>query len=92
MQRLILKISGEALSENGIGISVEKVNNIALLNPKLINNSGIYNLLMSKYKKAEDAGVEIKLDFFFDFGTLEVEVLFAVVFFGFGLRADANEG
>jgi hypothetical protein len=32
------------------------------------------------------------LDFFFDFGTLEVEVLFAVVFFGFGLRADANEG
>ena len=29
MQRLILKISGEALSENGIGISVEKVNNIA---------------------------------------------------------------
>ena len=29
MQRLILKISGEALSDNGIGISVEKVNNIA---------------------------------------------------------------
>lgn len=29
MQRLILKISGEALSENGIGISMEKVNNIA---------------------------------------------------------------
>ena len=29
MQRLILKISGEALSSNGIGISMEKVNNIA---------------------------------------------------------------
>ena len=29
MQRLILKVSGEALSDNGIGISVEKVNNIA---------------------------------------------------------------
>lgn len=29
MQRLILKISGEALSDNGVGISVEKVNKIA---------------------------------------------------------------
>ncbi len=30
MQRIILKVSGEALSENGIGISMEKVNAIAL--------------------------------------------------------------
>ena len=30
MQRIILKISGEALSENGTGISMEKVNAIAL--------------------------------------------------------------
>lgn len=52
----------------------EKVNNIALLNPKLINNSGIYNLLMSKYKKAEDSGVEIKLDFFFDFNKLQMPI------------------
>lgn len=29
MQRIILKVSGEALSDNGIGISMEKVNNIA---------------------------------------------------------------
>jgi hypothetical protein len=32
------------------------------------------------------------LDFFFDFGVLEVEGLFTVVFFGFGLRAEANDG
>ncbi len=30
MQRIILKLSGEALSDNGNGISVEKVNNVAL--------------------------------------------------------------
>ena len=39
----------------------------------------------------EIEGEEV-LDFFFDFGVLEVEVLFVVVFFGFGLRTDANEG
>lgn len=52
----------------------ERVNNIALLNPKLINNSGIYNLLMSKYKKAQDNNVEIKLDFFFDFNRLQMPI------------------
>jgi hypothetical protein len=29
---------------------------------------------------------------FFDFGILEVDGLLVVVFFGFGLRAEANEG
>ena len=29
MQRIILKVSGEALSKNGTGISMEKVNAIA---------------------------------------------------------------
>lgn len=52
----------------------ERVNNIALLNPKLINNSGIYNLLMSKYKKAEETNVEIKLEFFFDFERLKMPI------------------
>lgn len=52
----------------------ERVNNIALLNPKLINNSGIYNLLMSKYKKANDLHIEIKLDFFFDFDKLHMPI------------------
>jgi hypothetical protein len=32
------------------------------------------------------------LDCFFDFGVLVVEILFAVVFFPFGLRTDAIEG
>jgi hypothetical protein len=32
------------------------------------------------------------LDFFFDFGFLEDEVLFTVVFFVVGLRTESNEG
>lgn len=52
----------------------ERVNNVALLNPKLINNSGIYNLLMSKYKKANLEKIEIKLEFFFDFEKLKMPI------------------
>lgn len=52
----------------------ERVNNIALLNPKIINNSGIYNLLMAKYKKAHDVNVDIKLEFFFDFNRLNMPI------------------
>ena len=52
----------------------ERVNNLALLNPELINNSGIYNLLMAKYKKAEESKVEIHLEFFFDFNKLKMPI------------------
>ena len=52
----------------------ERVNNIALLNPELINNSGIYNLLTAKYKKAEENKVEIHLEFFFDFNKLKIPI------------------
>ena len=52
----------------------ERINEIALLNPELINNFGIYNLLMSKYKKASENKVEIKLDFFFDFDRLKMPI------------------
>ena len=51
-----------------------KVNNIALLNPTLINNSGIYNLLMSKYKKASFDNVTIHLEYFFDLNKLNMPI------------------
>lgn len=52
----------------------EKVKNIATLNPSLINNPGIYNLLVTKYKKAKDCGVKINLEYFFDFNKLHMPV------------------
>ncbi len=52
----------------------QNINNIALLNPNLINNPGIYNLLTAKYKKAKDENVEIQLEFFFDFNKLHMPI------------------
>lgn len=51
-----------------------RVNNIALLNPNIINNAGIYNLLMTKYQKAQKLNVEISFEFFFDFKTLNMPI------------------
>ena len=52
----------------------EKVNELALLNPELINNSGIYNLLISKFKKAKDDNIEIHLEYFFDLNKLKIPI------------------
>lgn len=52
----------------------ERVNNVALLNPQLINNAGIYNLLTAKYQKAIENNVEIQLDFFFDLDKLHMPI------------------
>lgn len=52
----------------------EQVNNLAVLSPTLINDAGIYNLLMSKYKKAKEYEVEIKLEFFFDLQKLYMPI------------------
>ena len=48
--------------------------NIEFLNPHIINNSGIYNLLALKYKKATDSNVKINFEFFFDFSNLHIPI------------------
>ena len=52
----------------------EKIKNIATLNPNLINNPGIYNLLVTKYKKANEYGIKITLEYFFDFEKLHMPI------------------
>lgn len=52
----------------------KKVKNIATLNPNLINNPGIYNLIVNKYKKAIEFGVKINLEYFFDFEKLHMPI------------------
>lgn len=51
-----------------------KVRNVQMLNPNIINNPGIYNLIVSKYKKANDSGVLINFEFFFDFENLHMPI------------------
>ena len=51
-----------------------KVRNVQMLNPHIINNPGIYNLIVSKYKKATDYDVTINFEFFFDFEKLHMPI------------------
>ena len=51
----------------------QRTNNIAKLNPSIINNPGIYSLLNSKYHKADKLGIQINLDFFIDLNDLNID-------------------
>ena len=47
-------------------------NNLAILNPRIINNPGIYSLLNSKYFKATNSGITFDIDFFLDWNKLKI--------------------
>ena len=48
--------------------------NIQILNPNIINNPGIYNLLVTEYEKAINLDVKINFEFFFDFQNLKMPI------------------
>ncbi len=50
------------------------VKNIQFLNPNIINNPGIYNLIVSEYQKATNLGIKINFEFCFDFSTLNMPI------------------
>lgn len=52
----------------------ERVNNLYILNPDVVNNPGIYNLLTTKYHEAEDKGIKIKLSFFVNLTELNIKI------------------
>lgn len=51
----------------------QRTNNIATLNPSIINNPGIYSLLNSKYHKADQLGIQINLRFLIDLNDLNID-------------------
>lgn len=51
----------------------KKVNNLAVLNPELINNPAIYSLLTSKYHKAEELNIKMNFEVFLDLETLNIK-------------------
>ena len=51
-----------------------KVNNLYILNPDIINNPGIYNLLTTKYSEAEEKGIKINLTFLLDLNELHMKI------------------
>lgn len=52
----------------------EKVNNLYILNPDIINNPGIYNLLTTKYSEAEEKGIKVNLTFLLDLNNLHMKI------------------
>ena len=49
-------------------------NNLSTLNPQIINNAAIYNILATKYYKADESGINIDLKIFIDLNDLKMDI------------------
>ena len=52
----------------------QKVNNLYILNPDIINNDGIYNLLTKKYNEAESKNIKVNITFLLDLSNLNMKI------------------
>lgn len=52
----------------------QKVNNLYVLNPKLINNPGVYSLLTTKYNEAEEKGIKVNMSLLLDLSKLHMKI------------------
>lgn len=49
-------------------------NNLSIINPRTINNPGIYSLLNNKYFKAINLGITFEFEYFIDLNKLEINL------------------
>ena len=52
----------------------QRANNLYILNPEVINNPGIYNLLTTKYHEAEEKDIKVNLSFLLDLNKLNMKI------------------
>lgn len=52
----------------------QKVSNLYILNPEIINNPGIYNLLSTKYREAESKNIKVNMSLLLDLNTLKMKI------------------
>lgn len=52
----------------------QRVNNLYILNPEIINNDGIYNLLTKKYHEADEKDIKVNITFLLDLATLHMKI------------------
>lgn len=52
----------------------QRVNNLYILNPNVVNNDGIYNLLTKKYNEAESKNIKVNISFLLDLSTLKMKI------------------
>ena len=53
---------------------VQHSNNLTTLSPKVVNNPAIYNVLATKYHKADSLGIKIHLEAFLDMNDLHMKI------------------
>lgn len=52
----------------------QRVNNLYILNPDIVNNDGIYNLLTKKYYEAESKNIKVNITFLLDLNSLNMKI------------------
>ena len=52
----------------------QKVNNLYILNPELINNPGVYSLLTTKYHEADEKEIKINMSLLLDLSKLNMKI------------------
>lgn len=52
----------------------QRINNLAILSPEVINNPAIYSLLTAKYHEATELGIKVTLDIFMDLSTISMKI------------------
>ena len=52
----------------------QRVNNLSLLSPEVINNPALYSLLTSKYHIASEYGIKVSLEVFMDLTTINMKI------------------
>lgn len=52
----------------------QRVNNLYILNPEVVNNDGIYNLLTKKYNEADSKDIKVNISFLLDLSTLNMKI------------------
>ncbi len=72
-----LKKMYEKLQEN-----LKEINNIEMLNPDIINDPALYNILNTKYGIAKECGVDMEIEVMIDFKELDVDRLDLCRIFG----------
>ena len=52
----------------------QRVNNLYILNPEVVNNDGVYNLLTKKYNEADSKDIKVNISFLLDLSTLNMKI------------------
>lgn len=52
----------------------QRVNNLSLLSPEVINNPAIYSLFASKYHVATESGIKVNIEVFMDLSSINMKI------------------